>query len=80
MSGESFAPYIRDIRAAIVPFLDGSVDPGDLDIAKAKLDEVVTRLGEELEKLIDEPDEQEVLRKIVAALTLAEFSIQMGLM
>lgn len=80
MSGQSFAPYVRDIREAITPFLDGSVDPGDLDIAKAKLDEVVTRLGEELEKLIDEPDEQEVLRKIVAALTLAEFSIQMGLM
>lgn len=80
MSGAQFAPYIRDIREALTPFLDGSVDPGDLDLAKGKLDEVVTNLGAELEKLIDEPEEQEILRKIVAALTLAEFSIQMGLM
>jgi hypothetical protein len=75
MGAEDYVPYIRKAREAMEPFVDGSVDPGDLDIARAKVDEALTELASKLEFLIDEPEEQETLRKIVAALTLMELSI-----
>jgi hypothetical protein len=79
MGSSDFIPYIRALREAVQPFADG-LDEGELDAALLRLKGAVgdlSQLEDKVAALVDEPDEQDKVRKLVMALTLAEFSLSM---